>query len=50
MRERASQLGGSLAIRSSPGEGTKVVLRVPTPAANALPDQGIVNENADSGV
>ncbi|MDB4870369.1 MAG: two-component histidine kinase [Gemmatimonadales bacterium] len=50
MRERASQLGGSLAIRSSPGEGTKVVLRVPTPAANALPDQGIVNENPDSGV
>lgn len=50
MRERASQLGGSVAIRSSPGGGTKVLLRVPTWASNALPDQGIVKELADSGV
>jgi signal transduction histidine kinase len=50
MRERASQLGGSVAIRSAPGEGTKVMLRVPTRALAALPNQGIVNEDADSGV
>lgn len=29
MRERASQLRGKLAVRSAPGEGTKIVLRVP---------------------
>jgi signal transduction histidine kinase len=50
MRERASQLGGSVAIQSSPGEGTKVVLRVPTRALATLPNQGIVSEDADSGV
>ena len=30
MRERASQLRGRLELRSAPGEGTKVVLTVPT--------------------
>jgi two-component system sensor histidine kinase NreB len=50
MRERASQLGGSVAIRSAPGEGTKVVLRVPIRASVALPNQGIVQVNAGSGV
>jgi signal transduction histidine kinase len=50
MRERASQLGGSVAIRSAPGEGTKVMLGVPTRALAALPNQGIVSEDADSGV
>jgi len=29
MRERASLLGGALAIRSAPGEGTEVTLRLP---------------------
>lgn len=29
MRERASQLGGTVAIRSAPGEGTEVTLRMP---------------------
>ena len=29
MRERASQLGGALAIRSAPGQGTEVTLRLP---------------------
>jgi signal transduction histidine kinase len=29
MRERASQLRGKLAVRSAPGSGTKVLLRVP---------------------
>jgi signal transduction histidine kinase len=50
MRERASQLGGSVAIRSAPGEGTKLMLRVPTRALAALPNQGIVSEDANSGV
>jgi chemotaxis protein histidine kinase CheA len=30
MRERASQLRGRLTVRSTPGEGTKVMLRVPS--------------------
>jgi signal transduction histidine kinase len=30
MRERASQLRGRLVVRSAPGAGTKVVLRVPS--------------------
>ncbi len=41
MRERASQVHASLSIKSVPGEGTKVVLRVPTRPATLLPDQGI---------
>jgi signal transduction histidine kinase len=30
MRERASQLRGRLAVRSAPGDGTKIVLHVPS--------------------
>jgi signal transduction histidine kinase len=41
MRERASQLRGDLRIKSNPGEGTTVVLRVPSRSHAALPDQGI---------
>ena len=41
MRERASQLRGDLSIKSTPGEGTKVVLRVPSRPRSALPNQGI---------
>jgi signal transduction histidine kinase len=38
MRERASQLRGTLVVRSTPGEGTKVVLHVPVvPAADRPP-------------
>jgi signal transduction histidine kinase len=33
MRERASQLRAKLSVLSAPGEGTKVVLRVPNRAA-----------------
>lgn len=33
MEERAKAIGGSLAVESAPGRGTKVVLRVPTAAA-----------------
>jgi PAS domain S-box-containing protein len=33
MRERASQLGGRLAIDSAPGQGTRVRLTLPLPAA-----------------
>jgi signal transduction histidine kinase len=29
MRERVEGLGGEIEVRSRPGEGTKVVLRVP---------------------
>ena len=32
MRERAAAIGGSLAIRSAPGQGTRVRLTVPLPA------------------
>jgi len=41
MRERASQLRANLSIRSVPGEGTKIVLRVPSRAHTVLPNQGI---------
>jgi signal transduction histidine kinase len=50
MRERASQVGGSVSIRSSPGKGTKVVLRVPTRVSLAVPNQGIACESADRSV
>jgi signal transduction histidine kinase len=33
MRERASHLRGKLAVRSAPGDGTTIVLHVPTRAA-----------------
>jgi signal transduction histidine kinase len=33
MRERAELIGGTLAIRSSPGEGTSVRLTVPLSGA-----------------
>jgi signal transduction histidine kinase len=36
MRERASQQGARLAVRSAPGEGAKVVLRVPLRAAKVV--------------
>jgi signal transduction histidine kinase len=38
MRERASQVGGKVRVRSAPGEGTRVALHVPTraPAERAL--------------
>jgi signal transduction histidine kinase len=33
MEERARAIGGRLAVRSLPGEGTTVTLTVPLPAA-----------------
>jgi signal transduction histidine kinase len=36
MRERASQLRGRLTVRSAPGEGTRVLLRVPSRPALAV--------------
>jgi len=34
MRERAEQLGGTLAVRSSPGQGTHIAARIPLPAVS----------------
>jgi signal transduction histidine kinase len=36
MRERASQLGGTFAVRSAPGEGTEVTLRLPRRARGTV--------------
>ena len=38
MRERAQAVGGTLEIRSAPGEGTRVAVRLPVGAAVAPPD------------
>jgi signal transduction histidine kinase len=32
MRERAEAIGGRLELRSAPGQGTRVLLRVPLPS------------------
>jgi signal transduction histidine kinase len=40
LRERAVQLGGSLEVESAPGEGTTVVLALPTAAKNGA-DKGV---------
>jgi signal transduction histidine kinase len=37
MYERATRLGGNLSIRSTPGEGTKVVAFVPAPSSEDGP-------------
>ncbi|HEX2489395.1 MAG TPA: ATP-binding protein, partial [Blastocatellia bacterium] len=34
MRERAEKLGGQLSLTSSPGKGTRVLLRVPKVEGN----------------
>ena len=46
MRERASEVGGRLMIKSQPGHGTIVRLRVPSPASSAARSSavGIVTE------
>jgi signal transduction histidine kinase len=33
MRERATQAGGQITIRTAPGQGTTVEARIPSPAA-----------------
>jgi len=40
IRERAELLGGTAVIESSPGNGTRVEVRVPIPAEPAPPSQG----------
>jgi nitrate/nitrite-specific signal transduction histidine kinase len=39
MMERIERLGGELALRSRPGEGTRVVLSVPASVAYRKPSQ-----------
>jgi signal transduction histidine kinase len=34
MRERAAKIGAEVDIQSSPGHGTRVTLRIPTPGAS----------------
>lgn len=46
MRERAEQLGGTLELRSVPGAGTTVAIRVPATLAGAAADSEIVPEEA----
>jgi PAS domain S-box-containing protein len=44
MRERAEGVGGSLQVRSAPGQGTRVIVRVPlrpSPTPNPLPLPGL---------
>jgi signal transduction histidine kinase len=40
MRERAEDLGGCLEVRSRPGRGTRVILRVPTAGFRPDPSPG----------
>jgi len=41
MRERAQTVGGTLAIESAPGAGTRVTLRLPYhPAGESVHDAG----------
>ncbi|HEY1820286.1 MAG TPA: GAF domain-containing sensor histidine kinase [Trebonia sp.] len=40
MRERAEDLGGCLEVRSQQGNGTRVILRVPTPEPRTDPSPG----------
>jgi signal transduction histidine kinase len=40
MRERASQLRGKLIVRSAPGAGTKIMLRVPSHPDRPMADDG----------
>jgi signal transduction histidine kinase len=44
MRERASQVHGKLVVRSAPGTGTKVVLRVPTRDIGQGEHEGVIKE------
>ena len=40
MRERASMLGGTLALDSAPGKGTRLILRLPVARMSAMPTRG----------
>jgi PAS domain S-box-containing protein len=48
MRERADELGGHLAVSSSPGQGTRVVLEVPADGSRAQP-QAVDAEDGVTG-
>ncbi|MCP4544814.1 MAG: response regulator [Chloroflexi bacterium] len=44
MRERAEMVGGSLEVRSAPGEGTRIIVRVPrvlVPLSSEMPDKTV---------
>lgn len=43
MRERMAEVGGSLDVSSQPGEGTRVVLRVPLYLDQEVPHEGIAD-------
>ncbi len=43
MRERMAEVGGSLNVSSQPGEGTRVVLRVPLYLDQEVPHEGIAD-------
>lgn len=43
MRERMAEVGGSLDVSSQPGEGTRVVLRVPIYLSQGVPHEGIAD-------
>jgi PAS domain S-box-containing protein len=43
MRERMAEVGGSLDVSSQPGEGTRVVLRVPIYLSQEVPHEGIAD-------
>jgi signal transduction histidine kinase len=49
MRERATRLGGTLVLKSRPGEGTRVHLRVPLPTVAARPQIQEVKRGAAAG-
>jgi signal transduction histidine kinase len=40
MRRRAAELGGSVVVRSQPGQGTRVIARLPAPAARRAGEAG----------
>ena len=39
MRERAEAVGGTLAVESTPGSGTRVIARLPVPAPGSAPQE-----------
>ena len=50
MRERAASFGGALDVRSKPGAGTEVELRVPGKIAYGRPKPGRLQRGAPTGL
>ena len=48
MRERMTLVGGSLSIHSTPGKGTRVVVRLPLPGTAPTPSRHVRDEHAES--